>query len=32
MCGIALKTTKKILLEENDRIDVFTREAVERKL
>jgi translation initiation factor IF-2 len=32
MCGIALQTTKKILLEEGDRVDVFTREAVERKL
>ncbi len=32
MCGISLKTTKKIELQENDRIDVFTREAVERKL
>ncbi|HEX5743914.1 MAG TPA: translation initiation factor IF-2 [Candidatus Saccharimonadales bacterium] len=32
MCGIALKTGNKILLQEDDRIDVFTREAVERKL
>jgi translation initiation factor IF-2 len=32
LCGISLKTTKKIQLEEGDRIDVFTREAVERKL
>lgn len=32
MCGISLKTTKKIELQENDRIDVFTREAVQRKL
>jgi translation initiation factor IF-2 len=32
MCGIALKTAKKILLQEGDRVDVFTREAVERKL
>jgi translation initiation factor IF-2 len=32
MCGIALKTDKKILLQENDRIEVFTRETVERKL
>jgi translation initiation factor IF-2 len=32
MCGISLKTTKKILLEENDRIELFTREAVQRKL
>ncbi len=28
MCGIALKTDKKILLQEDDRIEVFTREAV----
>jgi translation initiation factor IF-2 len=32
MCGIALKTTKKILLQEGDRVEVFIREAVERKL
>ncbi len=32
MCGIALKTTKKIQLQEGDRIDVFTRQALERKL
>jgi translation initiation factor IF-2 len=32
MCGISLKTAKKILLEENDRIELFTREAVQRKL
>jgi translation initiation factor IF-2 len=32
MCGIAMKTDKKILLQEDDRVDVFTRETVERKL
>lgn len=32
MCGISLKTAKKIELQEGDRIDVFTREAVQRKL
>jgi translation initiation factor IF-2 len=32
MCGLNLKTTKKLDLEEGDRIEVFTREAVQRKL
>jgi translation initiation factor IF-2 len=32
LCGISLKTTKKLELQEDDRIDVFTREAVQRKL
>lgn len=32
MCGISLKTAKKIELQEGDRIDLFTREAVQRKL
>jgi translation initiation factor IF-2 len=32
MCGISLKTAKKIELQEGDRIEVFTREAVQRKL
>lgn len=32
MCGIAMKTGKKILLQEDDRVDVFTRETVQRKL
>jgi translation initiation factor IF-2 len=32
MCGISLKTAKKIELQEGDRIEVFTRQAVERKL
>jgi translation initiation factor IF-2 len=32
MCGMSLKTEKKLTLEEGDRIDLFTRQAVERKL
>ncbi len=32
MCGLSLKTTKKILLEEGDKLEFFTRELVERKL
>ena len=32
MCGISLKTTAKILVEEGDRIEVFRRETVIRKL
>jgi translation initiation factor IF-2 len=32
MCGMSLKTEKRLVLEEGDRIDVFTRQAVERKL
>lgn len=32
MCGISLKTTKRLLLQEGDRIEVFTREAVQRTL
>ncbi len=32
MCGMNLKTTSKILLEEGDRIEVFRRETVNRKL
>lgn len=32
MCGMSLKTTKKIELAEGDHIDVFTREAVQRTL
>ena len=32
MCGMSLKTEKRLVLEEGDRIDVFTRKAVERKL
>ncbi len=32
MCGIDLRTTKRIELQENDRIELFTREAVAREL
>jgi len=32
MCGMSLKTDKRLELQESDRIDVFTREAVQRKL
>ncbi|HSX47603.1 MAG TPA: translation initiation factor IF-2, partial [Patescibacteria group bacterium] len=32
MCGLRLKTTKKITLEEGDKLVVFTRETVQRKL
>jgi translation initiation factor IF-2 len=32
MCGMNLKTTSKILLEEGDRIEVFRRETVIRQL
>lgn len=32
MCGMNLKTTSKVLLEEGDRIEVFRRETVNRKL
>ncbi len=32
MCGLGLKTSKKILLEEGDRLEFFTRELVSRKL
>ncbi|MGC1176894.1 MAG: translation initiation factor IF-2, partial [Candidatus Saccharimonadales bacterium] len=32
MCGISLKTTKKLDLEEGDRIELFTRKAVQRQL
>jgi translation initiation factor IF-2 len=32
MCGMSLKTTKRIELEEGDRIELFTREAVQRQL
>jgi translation initiation factor IF-2 len=32
MCGMSLKTEKRLALEEGDRIEVFTRQAVERKL
>lgn len=32
MCGLSLKTTKKILLEEGDTLELFTRELVKRTL
>jgi len=32
MCGISLKTTKKVLLEEGDTLELFTRELVKRTL
>ncbi len=32
MCGLSLKTSKKLLLEEGDKIEFFTRELVKRTL
>ncbi len=32
MCGISLKTDKKLLLEEGDKLELFTRELVKRTL
>ncbi len=32
MCGLSLKTSKKLLLEEGDRLELFTRELVKRTL
>ena len=32
MCGLSLKTEKKLLLEEGDRIELFNREIVKRTL
>jgi translation initiation factor IF-2 len=32
MCGISLKTTKKLTLEEGDKLEFFTRELVKRTL
>lgn len=32
MCGLSLKTTKKLLLEEGDKLEFFTRELVKRTL
>lgn len=32
MCGVNLKTTKKLLLEEGDKLELFTRELVKRTL
>jgi translation initiation factor IF-2 len=32
MCGVSLKTPKRLDLEEGDRIEVFTRQAIQRRL
>lgn len=32
MCGISIKTAKKLLLEEGDKLELFTRELVKRTL
>ena len=32
MCGLSLKTEKKLLLEEGDTLEFFTREIVKRTL
>jgi translation initiation factor IF-2 len=32
MCGLSLKTNKKILLEEGDKLEFFTRELIKRTL
>lgn len=32
MCGISLKTNKKLLVEEGDKLELFTRELVKRTL
>ncbi|MDK2898888.1 MAG: translation initiation factor [Patescibacteria group bacterium] len=32
MCGLSLKTSKKLLIEEGDKIELFTREIVKRTL
>jgi len=32
MCGLSLKTSKKLLIEEGDKIELFTRELVKRTL
>ena len=32
MCGLSLKTTKKLLLEENDKLEFFSRELVKQTL
>jgi translation initiation factor IF-2 len=32
MCGLSLKTTKKVVVEEGDNLEFFTRELVRRKL
>ena len=32
MCGLNLKTPKKVQIEEGDKLELFTRELVKRKL
>ncbi len=32
MCGLSLKTDKKLLIEEGDKLEFFTRELVKREL
>ena len=32
MCGLSLKTSKKLLMEEGDKLEFFTRELVKRTL
>ncbi len=32
MCGLSLKTTKKLLIEEGDKLEFFTRELIKRTL
>jgi translation initiation factor IF-2 len=32
MCGISLKTSKKMTIEEGDKLEFFTRELVKRTL
>jgi len=32
MCGLSLKTSKKLLIEEGDKLELFTRELVKRTL
>ena len=32
MCGLSLKTVKKLIVEEGDKLEFFTRELVKRTL
>ena len=32
MCGLNLRTSKKIIIEEGNKLELFTRELVKRKL
>lgn len=32
MCGLSLTTTKRVVIEEGDKLEFFTREAIKRKL